>query len=94
MLRIKQDLDEQNAKQKPSIDQSWLISVKTTGKKIKIQNRRVSTITILIKSNEKVYKQVSKEITLGGKKIRVEKYFKNGPDTVYTNQVKLEYMKN
>jgi predicted lactoylglutathione lyase len=47
--------------------------------------RKATTITIMVKSNERADEMVARGIRMGGKKLKVERYINSGPDTICGN---------
>ncbi|KAI5778057.1 hypothetical protein EDC01DRAFT_758423 [Geopyxis carbonaria] len=82
ILRIKQDLEEQNSNLELKMDPRWLLSPRAIQEAMERMGRRASTIVICIKSNEKADELVARGVRLGGSRLRVERYINAGPDTL------------
>jgi hypothetical protein len=85
MIRIRQDLEEQNTDLKLTMELRWLLSPRAIEESIKTVGRKASTITIIVKWNERADEMVARGIQMGGKRLRVERYINSGPDTICGN---------
>lgn len=68
---------------KLTINLRWLLSPRVIEESINRLNRKVSMITVCVKSNKESDQLVFKRIRLEGKKLRVERYINSRPDTIY-----------
>lgn len=62
------------------MDPRWLLLLRAIEELMRILNRQVLTISIMVKSNERTDEILVKGISLGDKKLRVKRYINSGPD--------------